>query len=268
MSFTSSANVETPGYPETAVPKHTMYGKTKFGAKSDRLPRITLCPASFYGCDPITLYEPPKSALARFSQYLCSPFQRHPKVDLGASYDSFSKPPAWMKNEERDSVYEQRVQGPKHHRRRSAVAFCLGFFLASASMIIIIGAVLAHKRLTRQDEIAAGTDNEHISSVRRQLDVYGVDAKNTSANTSVDLFNSVVNSNNSVPRQIWMQVDNAYPALATKLNGPILEIEPKALRPIFDAAVVSTLPILSIRHMYTLLTDSAGSHTTCCHGQY
>lgn len=245
MSFASSETT-CHHHPEPALFKQSIYGTSKFSAKSDRLPRITLCPASFYGCDPITLYEPPIGPIARMAQYLCAPFrrQREPGVDLGASYDSFSKPPAWMKYEHRECDEPKRQA--KHRRCVSSLAFFLGFFLASASMLIIVTTVLAHKSSIQRDYGRSVDSGDSPSTVRQQqqpLDRLEVEFNCTSAYNSVNMFNNIARYRNDsiVSRPVWKQLDEAYPGFTAKPKTPGIEIEPKALRPIFNAAVVSKM---------------------------
>lgn len=245
MSFASSQTT-CHHHPEPAVLKQSINGTSNFSAKSERLPRITLCPASYYGFDPITLYEPPKEPIARMAQYLCALFrrQREPDVDLGASYDSFSKPPAWMKYEHRECDEPKRQS--KHKRCVSSLAFFLGFFLASASMLIIVATVLAHKHSIQRDYGRSLDSGDSPSAARQQqqpLDRLELEFNCTSTYNSVNMFNNIARHRNDsiVSRPRWTQLDEAYPGFTAKSKTPGIEIEPKALRPIFNADVVSKI---------------------------
>ncbi|KAI9283666.1 hypothetical protein BC943DRAFT_381829 [Umbelopsis sp. AD052] len=224
MRYTSPLATVNLNHPEAAMSKQPMHGKSMFGSKSEHLPRITLCPASFYGCDPITLYEPPTSPMAKVAQYLRSSFRRHPAMDLSASYDSFSKPPSWMKYED--------IAPPKPpvKKRRcvSTFAFCLGFLLATASVLI---AVLAHKRLVQRDDVVPA-ESDHMV-IRQQVDMLD---PAQSALYSMNLFNTMINSGNTT-QPLRTQLEENSHVFTTKPKSQSIEIESKAMRHIYNVAV-------------------------------
>ncbi|KAH8548210.1 hypothetical protein BGW37DRAFT_523649 [Umbelopsis sp. PMI_123] len=219
--------------PETAVGKQSIYGKSMFGGKSERLPRITLYPASFYGCDPITLYEPPKNVISKMAHCIRAPFRRQPQLHLGASYDSFSKPPSWLKNDGKESIYDERKPVIKKRRCVSAISFCLGFFIASASVFIAVATVLTHKRLIERDDIVTTAESANMA-IRQQPQIDPLDPDQSSLE-SINLFNSIVN-NRTITQRLWTQLEEGS-LFTTKPKSQGIEIEPRAMRPMYNAAV-------------------------------
>jgi hypothetical protein len=271
MSYTSPQSIATVSlnHPETAMSKQSIYGKSMFGSKSEHLPRITLCPASFYGCDPITLYEPPKSAMAKVTQYLRLPFRRQPKLDLSASYDSFSKPPSWMKHEDKESMFEERKSPVKKRRCMSTLAFCLGFLIATASVLIAMAMMLAHTRLIQRDDVVPA-ESDHMV-IRQQVDMLDTDPAQA-ALYNINLFNNMLN-NGTTTQPLRTQLEETSYGFTTKPKSQSIEIEPKAMRPIYNIAVVSYL------HLYITLKGAVklivgfgneffSSHIMACLGPY
>lgn len=235
MSYTLPPSIDTVSlnHPETAVSKQSIHGKSMFGGKSERLPRITLCPASFYGCDPITLYEPPKSIRAKMAQYLRLPFRRRPELDHSASYDSFSKPPSWMKYE--DAMYDEPKPAAKKRRCMSTLAFFLGFLLAIASVLIAAAMVLAHKRLIQRDDVVPA-ESDHMV-IRQQVDMLDTNPAQATL-YNINIFNNMI-SNGNTSQPLRTQLEETSYTFTTKPKSQSIEIEPKAMRPIYNAAVVS-----------------------------
>ncbi|KAJ2961233.1 hypothetical protein NQZ79_g3447 [Umbelopsis isabellina] len=233
----------TPEYPKLARGKRIINRGSLLGESTDSLPRITLCPASFYESDPIILYEPPKGITFHLHRLFS---RRKNTQNLSASYDSFSKPPSW-------SEYATPDKKPKKSRKgrcMSMFAFCLGFFLALASMLIAIGAVLTHKRLIQRDPIKDANGHFALDSL---LPINWNSSEETTAGT-IDMFNSLVNNLTTSDVARWPPPQDIYVAVTSKTKTPGIDIEPKAARPLYNADIVSSLPSVVSQNVQTSIS--------------
>jgi hypothetical protein len=218
----------TPEYPKLARGKRIINRGSLLGGSSESLPRITLCPASFYESDPIVLYEPPKSFMFRVHKLFS---RRKAMQHLSASYDSFSKPPSWSEYE----VSDKKPNKSRKDRCMSTFAFCLGFFLALASMLIAIGAVLTHKRLIQRDPVKDANGHFALDSL---LPVNWNSSEETTACT-IEIFNSLVTNLTNSDDSHWPPPQDIFVGLTSKTKSPGIDIEPKAARPLYNADIVS-----------------------------